>query len=62
MFELIKANPIIGLGFANYSHYTYLYPILGWNVSFNSHNNYMDIIAQTGFCGLDSIPGCNDLR
>ena len=30
LFELIKANPIIGLGFANYSHYTYLYPIMGW--------------------------------
>jgi hypothetical protein len=52
LFELIKANPIIGLGFANYSHYTYLYPIMGWYVSFNSHNNYMDIIAQTGFVGL----------
>jgi O-antigen ligase len=52
MFELIKANPIIGLGFANYSHYTYLYPILGWYVSFSSHNNYVDIIAQTGFVGL----------
>lgn len=52
MFELIKANPIIGLGFANYSHYTSLYPIWGWYVSFNSHNNYMDIIAQTGFIGL----------
>ncbi len=52
LFELIKTNPIIGLGFANYSHYTYLYPILGWYVSFNSHNNYMDIIAQTGFVGM----------
>ena len=52
LFQLIKANPIIGLGFANYSHYTYLYPIMGWYVSFNSHNNYMDIIAQTGFVGL----------
>jgi O-antigen ligase len=52
LFELIKANPIIGLGFANYSHYTYLYPIMGYFVSFNSHNNYMDIIAQTGFVGL----------
>ena len=52
LFELIKANPIIGLGFANYSHYTYLYPIMGWYVSFNSHNNYVDIIAQTGFLGL----------
>jgi O-antigen ligase len=52
LFKLIQANPIIGLGFANYSHYTSLFPILGWYVSFNSHNNYMDIIAQTGFIGL----------
>jgi O-antigen ligase len=52
MFKLIKANPIIGLGFANYYHYTSLYPIWGWYVSFNTHNNYMDIIAQTGFVGL----------
>ena len=52
MFELIKTNPILGLGFANYYYYTPLYPIWGWYVSFNSHNNYMDIIAQTGFVGL----------
>lgn len=52
MFKLIQANPILGLGFANYSHYTSVYPILGWYVSFNSHNNYMDILAQTGIIGL----------
>jgi len=52
MFELIKANPILGLGPANYYHYTPLYPILGWYVKFNSHSNYVDIIAQTGLLGL----------
>ncbi len=52
MMELIKASPIIGLGPANYYHYTYLFPILGWYVNFNSHNNYIDIVAQTGLLGM----------
>ncbi len=50
--EVIRDNPILGLGPANYYWYTPLFPILGWSVSFNSHNNYVDIIAQTGFLGL----------
>jgi O-antigen ligase len=50
--EIIKANPVLGLGPANYYHYTPLYPILGWYVQFNSHNNYVDIVAQTGLLGL----------
>ncbi len=52
MSQIIKVNPLLGLGPANYYHYTPLYPILGWHVKFNSHNNYVDIIAQTGFLGL----------
>ena len=52
MFEIIKVNPILGLGPANYYHYTPLFPILGWYVSFNSHNQYVDIIAQIGLLGL----------
>jgi O-antigen ligase len=52
MFELIKASPILGLGPANYYYYTPLYPILGWVVNFNSHNNYVDIAAQMGLVGL----------
>jgi O-antigen ligase len=52
MLELIKANPILGLGPSNYRHYTNLYPILGWYVKFNSHNNYVDIVAQTGLIGF----------
>jgi O-antigen ligase len=52
MWELMKASPIIGLGPSNYYHYTVLYPILGWYVKFNSHNNYVDIVAQTGLLGL----------
>ena len=52
MFQLIKTNPIFGLGMANYYWYTHLYPILGYSVSFSSHNNYIDLVAQTGLIGL----------
>jgi len=52
MGQIIKINPILGLGFANYYWYTPLFPIRGYAVSFNSHNNYIDIIAQTGLVGL----------
>ncbi len=52
MFEIIKKNPVFGLGPANYYFYTPFYSILGYNVQFNSHNNYLDIIAQTGLIGL----------
>jgi len=50
--EIIKANPLLGLGFGNYYYYTPLFSIRGFFVSFNSHNNYIDIIAQTGLIGL----------
>lgn len=52
MFEIIKTNPFLGLGPANYYWYTPLYPILGYAVSFNSHNNFIDILAQIGVFGL----------
>jgi O-antigen ligase len=52
MFQLIKVSPLWGLGFANYYWYTPLFPIRGYAVSFNSHNNYVDIVAQTGLIGL----------
>jgi O-antigen ligase len=50
--ELISVNPFLGLGPANYYWYTPLYTILGFNVQFNSHNQYVDIIAQTGLIGI----------
>lgn len=50
--RMTLANPVLGLGPANYYHDTHLFPILGWNVPFNSHNNYVDIVAQTGLLGL----------
>lgn len=50
--HIIRFSPILGLGFANYYWYTPLFPIRGYAVSFNSHNNYVDIVAQTGLVGL----------
>jgi O-antigen ligase len=52
ILEIVKVNPILGLGPANYSSYTPLFPILGWSVQFNSHSQYVDLIAQTGLLGL----------
>lgn len=52
LLEIIRVNPILGLGPANYYYYTPLYEIRGYNVRFNSHNQYLDIIAQIGIVGL----------
>jgi hypothetical protein len=50
--EIARVSPILGLGPANYYYYTPLFDILGYRVQFNSHNQYIDIIAQTGLLGL----------
>jgi O-antigen ligase len=42
---------VLGLGFSNYWHYASLYPIMGYAVEFNSHDQYLDIVLQTGFVG-----------
>src|SRR5687768_248867 len=52
MGQIIRISPLLGLGFANYYWYTPLFPIRGYAVSFNSHNNYVDIVAETGVVGL----------
>jgi hypothetical protein len=52
VLEIIKSNPLLGVGPANYYYYTPLYPILGYYIQFNSHNQYVDIVAQTGLVGL----------
>jgi O-antigen ligase len=52
VLEIIRANPLLGVGPANYYYYTPLYAILGWYVRFNSHNQYVDLVAQTGLLGL----------
>ena len=50
--RVVMANPVFGLGFANYYWYVQLFPIMGYAVVFNSHNNYVDIVVQTGIIGL----------
>jgi hypothetical protein len=50
--QIVRVSPILGLGPANYYHYTPLFPILGWYVQFNSHNQYVDLVAQVGILGL----------
>jgi hypothetical protein len=51
LWQVAEANPLTGLGPANYYHYTSLYPVLGWYVPFSSHNNYIDVFLQIGLCG-----------
>ena len=55
LLEIVKVNPLLGLGPANYYWYTPLFPILGWYVQFNSHNQYVDLIAQTGILGIGAL-------
>lgn len=52
LWEIIRLNPILGIGPANYHSYTPLFDILGYSANFSSHNNYVDIVAQTGVAGL----------
>jgi hypothetical protein len=52
LLNVISANPILGVGPANYSYYTTLFPILGYSVKFNSHNQFVDLVAQCGIVGL----------
>ncbi|MEX0787508.1 MAG: O-antigen ligase family protein [Anaerolineales bacterium] len=48
---VMERSPLLGFGPANYRFYTIENPILGWNVLFNSHNQYIDLLAQTGLLG-----------
>jgi hypothetical protein len=50
--EIVKINPLLGVGPANYYFYVPLFPILGWYTVFSSHNQYVDLLAQTGVIGL----------
>lgn len=52
VLEIATANPILGLGPANYSWYTPLFSLRGYFIQFNSHSQYIDLIAQTGVLGL----------
>lgn len=55
VLTMTKVDPVLGFGPANYYWYTPLFPIRGWHVRFNSHNQYVDLIAQTGVLGLGSF-------
>ena len=52
VLDISRTSPIIGLGFANYYWYATLFPIRGYYLEFNSHSQFVDIIAQTGVLGL----------
>ncbi len=55
ILEISRVSPLLGMGFSNYYWYTPLFPIRGWHVSFNSHSQFVDLIAQTGYFGLISF-------
>ena len=52
VLEIGRVSPLLGMGFANYYWYTPLFPIRGWRVSFNSHSQFVDLIAETGYIGM----------
>jgi len=52
VLSIASVSPILGMGFANYYWYTPLFPIRGYYVRFNSHSQFVDLIAQTGLVGL----------
>jgi hypothetical protein len=53
--QIVERSPLLGTGLANYYYYAANFPILGWYVPFISHNNYQDLLVQTGFLGLLSF-------
>jgi O-antigen ligase len=52
VLDISRANPLLGLGFANYNWYAKVFTIRGYHIRFNSHSQYVDIIAQTGLVGF----------
>lgn len=52
VLDISRVSPIIGLGFANYYFYAKVFTIRGYHIQFNSHSQFVDIIAQTGILGL----------
>jgi hypothetical protein len=52
LWNLVERSPIIGTGMANYYYYAENFSIMGWHVRFISHNNYQDLLVQTGVLGL----------
>jgi hypothetical protein len=52
LWQIVERSPLFGTGLANYYYYSENFPILGWYVPFISHNNYQDLLVQTGIVGL----------
>jgi hypothetical protein len=52
VLDISRVSPIIGLGFSNYYWYAKVFTIRGYRIRFNSHSQFVDIIAQTGILGL----------
>lgn len=52
VLDISRASPIIGLGFSNYYWYAKVFTLRGYTTRFNSHSQFVDIIAQTGVLGL----------
>lgn len=52
VLDIARVSPIIGLGFSNYYWYAKVFSIRGYSIKFNSHSQFVDIVAQTGILGL----------
>lgn len=52
VLDISRVSPVIGLGFSNYYWYAKVFTIRGYSIKFNSHSQFVDIIAQTGILGL----------
>ena len=52
VLDISRVSPIIGLGFSNYYWYAKVFSIRGYSIKFNSHSQFVDIVAQTGVLGL----------
>lgn len=52
VLDIARVSPIIGLGFSNYYWYAKIFSIRGYSIKFNSHSQFVDVIAQTGILGL----------
>ena len=52
VLDISRVSPIIGLGFSNYYWYAKVFSIRGYSIKFNSHSQFVDIIAQTGILGM----------
>lgn len=52
VLDISRVSPIIGLGFSNYYWYAKVFTIRGYRIKFNSHSQFVDVVAQTGILGL----------